>query len=347
MKKLCSALFVFFILTACKDEKSASSPSPTPTATVASLVGSVSISASQSSILPGTAVTLTWNGTQVLDSSCSVSGSDGKKFPFETKTATVNPTTAISYTVTCTTSTDHKPITASDTVSIAIDTPTNNVANTPPNMTIPTVSTSPGVIITVNAQNAVTIAPGASVALAYAVQGVNQGNCTLTLLPTSGQSPMFTNNIALVSPTVTTSYTFSCPNPNVGGPQLTSVATINVSTSGTIGSGGTLANCAGVQAGGFCWYLGAINQSCNSVCSTRGGPTNYNAYAGSAGTDANCGAVLGLLGVTGPASSDSTICSAGWGCYTVAGIEKSRCTNMQVTSDISSPSGRLACSCAQ
>lgn len=345
MKNIYSLLIVLFALTACKDEKQSSSASPTPTATVASLVGSVSISASQTSIVPGAAVTLTWSGTQVLESSCSVKGSDLKEFTFANKTATVNPTTATSYTVACTKNIENKEITASNSVSIAMDTTTTNLTNTPPVMTIPTVPTNPGVIITVNIQNSVTVAPGTSVALAYALQGVNQSNCTLTLLP-AGASPMFTNNVALVTPTTTTSYTFSCPNP-AGGNPLTSVATINVSTSGTVGAGGTLASCAGVQSGGFCWYLGALNQSCNSVCAAHGGATNYNAYAGNAGTDANCGAVLGLLGISGNASSDSTICSSGWGCYTVTGIQKSRCSNMAVTSDVASPSGRLACSCAQ
>jgi len=55
---------------------------------------------------------------------------------------------------------------------------------------------------------------------------------------------------------------------------------------------GGACSAGGLSMGGYCWYIGNDNQSCTSVCSTRGG---YNAatkdYAGSAGTSANCQAI--------------------------------------------------------
>lgn len=53
----------------------------------------------------------------------------------------------------------------------------------------------------------------------------------------------------------------------------------------------------GVAVGGYCWSLGAANQSCDTVCAAKGG-CNLAAtrdYAGSAGNATNCTAVLTAL----------------------------------------------------
>lgn len=59
-------------------------------------------------------------------------------------------------------------------------------------------------------------------------------------------------------------------------------------------------SCAGASVGGFCWYFGSNNQSCDTVCATHGG---YNAgtatFAGSGGTASNCKAVLTAVGAAG------------------------------------------------
>jgi len=56
----------------------------------------------------------------------------------------------------------------------------------------------------------------------------------------------------------------------------------------------------GVTVGGFCWVLGAFGQSCTTACTTAGFSSASLAgtrdFAGSAGTDANCLAVLDALG---------------------------------------------------
>ena len=74
--------------------------------------------------------------------------------------------------------------------------------------------------------------------------------------------------------------------------------------------------CGGSSVGGYCWYYAAVSESCDTVCSSRGGCNlaGTKDYAGSAGTNANCGAVMSALGNTGAvyAVTDS---SPGIGCY--------------------------------
>jgi hypothetical protein len=53
----------------------------------------------------------------------------------------------------------------------------------------------------------------------------------------------------------------------------------------------------GVEVGGYCWYLGGLNESCTDVCASRGGyheATRF--FAGSDGTNVNCQTVLIALG---------------------------------------------------
>lgn len=56
--------------------------------------------------------------------------------------------------------------------------------------------------------------------------------------------------------------------------------------------------CSGKTVGYYCWYLGNMGESCEVVCATHGG---YSAatctYAGSAGGDDECLAVLNAFGV--------------------------------------------------
>ncbi|HRO67958.1 MAG TPA: hypothetical protein PL182_10375, partial [Pseudobdellovibrionaceae bacterium] len=56
--------------------------------------------------------------------------------------------------------------------------------------------------------------------------------------------------------------------------------------------------CAGNLIGGYCWYMGTAGQSCDGVCSSKGGCNlaGTRNYAGSGGTGANCNAVLTALG---------------------------------------------------
>jgi hypothetical protein len=58
---------------------------------------------------------------------------------------------------------------------------------------------------------------------------------------------------------------------------------------------------AGVEVGGACWFLGALGQSCSAVCADVA--LVYDeataTFAGSGGSDSNCGAVLNALSAPG------------------------------------------------
>ena len=64
----------------------------------------------------------------------------------------------------------------------------------------------------------------------------------------------------------------------------------------------------GKLVGGYCWYLGNTGQSCNAVCSGRGGCnlTGTRNYAGSGGSLDNCATVLGHMGKYSYEYGDST-----------------------------------------
>jgi hypothetical protein len=56
--------------------------------------------------------------------------------------------------------------------------------------------------------------------------------------------------------------------------------------------------CSGTEVGGFCWYFGEENVSCNTVCATHGGYNDATrTYAGSSGSPENCRRVLVALNI--------------------------------------------------
>lgn len=79
------------------------------------------------------------------------------------------------------------------------------------------------------------------------------------------------------------------------------------------------ATCAGVIVGGYCWYLGALGLSCDSVCGSHGGYHNATKYyAGSAGTHANCERVLRALAAPNPTEGSPEVGdepASNKGCY--------------------------------
>ena len=74
--------------------------------------------------------------------------------------------------------------------------------------------------------------------------------------------------------------------------------------------------CGGTSVGGYCWYFGAGGESCDTVCTGRGGCniTGTRDYAGSAGSLANCQAVLTALGQGSGAIDDFPNNSVELGC---------------------------------
>jgi hypothetical protein len=112
--------------------------------------------------------------------------------------------------------------------------------------------------------------------------------------------------------------------------------------------------CAGgVEVGGSCWYYGALGQSCTTVCSNAG--KSYSAatesYAGSAGTDAQCGAVLDAIGGGGTGDADQVSdCGFNLGCYWSppgggGDNMRGRCTNIAATAGGSWALANRACAC--
>lgn len=102
--------------------------------------------------------------------------------------------------------------------------------------------------------------------------------------------------------------------------------------------------CSGTVVGGFCWYFGAVGQSCDTVCTTRGG---YNAathsYAGSGGTIANCQSVMTALGGTGTVGNNP---GSRLGCAWMDAINVYQWTSPMGTDGATShPSWRRACAC--
>lgn len=86
--------------------------------------------------------------------------------------------------------------------------------------------------------------------------------------------------------------------------------------------------CNGTQVGGFCWYLGSPNQTCDTVCAAHASTCNINGtsgYAGAGGTAANCNAVLDAMNL-GTAPNASTMhegyAGYGGGCSVNYGINQ-------------------------
>jgi hypothetical protein len=77
--------------------------------------------------------------------------------------------------------------------------------------------------------------------------------------------------------------------------------------------------CCEATTGGFCWFLGDADLSCDAVCAAAGKVYDpaTETFAGSGGTSANCGAVLQALGVGNGSAADLS-CTLGVGCTRVA-----------------------------
>jgi hypothetical protein len=104
----------------------------------------------------------------------------------------------------------------------------------------------------------------------------------------------------------------------------------------------------GAVVGGMCWFLGAVGESCTTVCS--GKSRSYNSstltYAGSLGTDANCEAVLTALGIGGTGVVDAGP-GAGIGCFHLPTAMPGRFREVTpaTTAAASSVNERRACAC--
>lgn len=111
--------------------------------------------------------------------------------------------------------------------------------------------------------------------------------------------------------------------------------------------------CHGAEVGGACWFYGAAGQTCVSVCDNEEmaySPATMT-YAGSGGSDTNCGAVLDALGADGAGPSLTlTDCDVwhGLGCmlWVEPGYEhRPRCNNIPTTAEDAYADARRACAC--
>ncbi len=102
----------------------------------------------------------------------------------------------------------------------------------------------------------------------------------------------------------------------------------------------------GQIVGGSCWVLSGANETCNGACADVG--LAYDAatatYAGSAGSDANCSAVLTALGQPG-ATIGSGGPPGGIGCWCDHASSCLRDTAHPTTSTASYIYGQRACAC--
>lgn len=103
------------------------------------------------------------------------------------------------------------------------------------------------------------------------------------------------------------------------------------------------AGAGGVDLGGACWFLGAIGESCDTVCGNAG--LSYDAAGQGYADDPNateCEAVLDALGAVGTGAPSSSSCS--YGCSARPSNSSRRlCTS--TTSSSSSASRTRACAC--
>lgn len=107
----------------------------------------------------------------------------------------------------------------------------------------------------------------------------------------------------------------------------------------------------GASVGGHCWYHGGVGASCTTTCGNVG--LSYDpateSYAGSAGTNAQCQAIMGAFGAIGDPAYSEGGCWENIGCYWDPSWPSpdriARCTNMPATASGSYAPARRACAC--
>lgn len=119
-------------------------------------------------------------------------------------------------------------------------------------------------------------------------------------------------------------------------------------TGGTGGSTSTAA-CSGVLRAGICWYLGPQGSSCQQACASHGQPASGAAsHVGTAtqgGSLAECGVILGLLGITGTPSTSLGL--EGLGCFMRANGSLYWLSLPNFSATASTGNASLVCGCTQ
>ena len=93
------------------------------------------------------------------------------------------------------------------------------------------------------------------------------------------------------------------------------------STGGSGGNSGSTTSpaCSGVLYAGICWYLGSDGSSCQDACASHGqtspSAASHVGTTTQGGSLAECGKILGLLGITGTPFTTFRLDGRGLGCY--------------------------------
>jgi hypothetical protein len=116
------------------------------------------------------------------------------------------------------------------------------------------------------------------------------------------------------------------------------------------GAAGSTSACAGAAYQSVCWYLGALEESCDVVCSSHGGvDADGAALVGTAaqgGSVEDCRAILGLLGVELTVKSGARTDGRGVGCHIWSG-EAWWLRSPDFSSTASSDKAQVACGCEE
>jgi hypothetical protein len=99
------------------------------------------------------------------------------------------------------------------------------------------------------------------------------------------------------------------------GPEIyASVQITQIGAAEALGPPTLSCDAGGTFINGACWYLGALNETCDTVCTSH---TSYNTttqyYGGSSGTNAECQLLMDTMGVPGT-GAPATIAQS-WGCH--------------------------------
>ena len=148
-------------------------------------------------------------------------------------------------------------------------------------------------------------------------------------------------------------------NSNTGGTGGTSLIDGGAGGQGATGGqagaaggadGGTSTTaCSGVLHANICWYLGAQGSSCQQACASHGQPASGAAsHVGTAmqgGSLAECGVILGLLGITGTPSTSFGL--DGLGCFVRANGNSFWFSLPNFSATASQANAKLVCGCTQ
>jgi hypothetical protein len=108
--------------------------------------------------------------------------------------------------------------------------------------------------------------------------------------------------------------------------------------------------CAGPSRGGICWYLGPQGSSCQQVCASHGqlapGAVGHVGTPSQGGSLAECGILLGLLGISGTPTNGARSDGLGLGCHVYNAVPW-WLSSPNFSASAAHASASLVCGCTQ